>query len=77
MFVVQKRYSNGAALQALRKIPCNDAFIVVVVTVITVFTDLAIAVVVGVIVAALVFTWQHAKRIDVKSPHRRPGLESI
>ena len=67
MFVVAEKTFEWGSLQALRKIPRNDAFIVVAVTVITVFTDLAIAVVVGVIVAALVFAWQHAKRMDVKT----------
>jgi SulP family sulfate permease len=38
-------------------------FTVVLVTVVTVLTDLAIAVVVGVIVSALVFAWDHAKHI--------------
>lgn len=34
---------------------------------VTVFTDLAIAVVVGVIVSALFFAWEHASHIHVKS----------
>lgn len=67
MFVVAEKTFEWSSLQALRKIPRNDAFIVVAVTVITVFTDLAITVVVGVIVAALVFAWQHARRMDVKT----------
>lgn len=37
------------------------------VTVVTVFTDLAIAVMLGVVIAALVFAWQHAKHINVKT----------
>ena len=37
------------------------------VAVVTVFTDLAMAVIVGVIVSALVFAWQHAKHIKVTS----------
>jgi len=39
----------------------SDAFILVSVTIITVFFDLAIAVIAGVIVSALVFAWQHAQ----------------
>ena len=50
VFVVAEKTFEWGSLQALRKIPRNDAFMVVAVTVITVFTDLAIAVVVGVIV---------------------------
>lgn len=67
MFVVAEKTFEWASLQALRKIPRADAIIVVLVTVVTVFTDLAIAVVLGVVIAALVFAWQHAKQINVKT----------
>lgn len=39
----------------------------VAVAVITVFTDLAIAVITGVIIFALVFAWQYAKHIQMRS----------
>lgn len=67
MFVVAEKTFEWGSLQALRKIPRSDALIVVAVTVVTVFTDLAIAVVLGVVIAALVFAWQHAKQINVKT----------
>lgn len=67
MFVVAEKTFEWASLQTLRKIPRSDAIIVVLVTVVTIFTDLAIAVVLGVIIAALVFAWQHAKQIKVKT----------
>lgn len=67
MFVVAEKTFAWGSLQALRKIPRSDALIVVAVTVVTVFTDLAIAVVLGVVIAALVFAWQHAKEINVKT----------
>lgn len=67
MFVVSERTFEWGSLQTLRKIPRQDAIIVVGVTVITVFTDLAIAVFAGVAFAALVFAWQHAKQIQVRS----------
>jgi len=65
MFVVSEKTFEWGSLAALRRVPRSDAFVVVAVTVITVFTDLAIAVVTGVIISALVFAWQHAKHIDV------------
>ncbi|MGV3741738.1 MAG: SulP family inorganic anion transporter [Burkholderiaceae bacterium] len=65
MFVVSEKTFEWGSLQALRKIPRQDAIIVIGVTVITVLTDLAIAVFAGVIFAALVFAWQHAKQIEV------------
>ena len=49
------------------KIPATDAFVLVLVSAVTVFTDLAIAVVVGVIISALAFAWEHAKHINVSS----------
>ena len=67
MFVVCEKTFEWASLQTLRKIPRSDALIVVLVTVVTVFTDLAIAVLLGVVIAALVFAWQHAKHINVKT----------
>jgi SulP family sulfate permease len=67
MFVVAAKTFEWASLEALRKIPRSDAIIVVLVTVVTVFTDLAIAVLLGVVIAALVFAWQHAKQINVKT----------
>ncbi|MHB1074903.1 SulP family inorganic anion transporter [Thiobacillus sp.] len=65
MFVVSEKTFEWGSLAALRRVPRSDAFVVIAVTVITVFTDLAIAVVTGVIISALVFAWQHAKHIDV------------
>jgi SulP family sulfate permease len=67
MFVVCQKTFEWSSLEALRKIPRQDAIIVIGVTVITVLTDLAVAVLVGVIFAALVFAWQHAKQIQVKT----------
>ncbi len=65
MFVVCQKTFAWGSLQALRKIPRQDAIIVIGVTVITVLTDLAVAVLAGVVFAALVFAWQHAKQIQV------------
>lgn len=64
MFVVAEKTFEWGSLQALRKIPRQDAIIVVGVTVITVLTDLAIAVLAGIVFAALVFAWQQAKQIQ-------------
>ena len=47
----------------MRKVPLTDAFVIVLVTVVTVMEDLAVAVVVGVIVSALAYAWSNAKRI--------------
>ena len=63
MFVVSEKTFEWASLRVLGKVPRHDAFVIVAVTVVTVLTDLAIAVLVGVIISALVFAWQHAKHI--------------
>ncbi|WP_425466859.1 SulP family inorganic anion transporter [Roseovarius arcticus] len=47
----------------LRKVPLTDAMVIILVTAVTVKYDLAIAVVVGVIVSALAYSWNNAKRI--------------
>jgi len=69
MFMVVIGTFEWSSFRIIRKIPKTDAFIIVLVSAVTVFTDLAIAVVVGVIVSALVFAWQSASNIyvDVES----------
>lgn len=66
MFVVVVGTFEWTSLRIMGRIPRTDAFVLVLVSAVTVATDLAVAVVVGVIVAALVFAWEHAKHINVK-----------
>ncbi len=63
MFMVVVGTFAWSSLRILHKIPRSDALVLVLVSAVTVFTDLAIAVAVGVIVSALVFAWQNARRI--------------
>ncbi|MGD8673172.1 MAG: SulP family inorganic anion transporter [Thiogranum sp.] len=67
MFVVVIATFEWSSLRIMGRIPATDAFVLVLVSAVTVFTDLAIAVVVGVIVSALVFAWEHAKHIHINS----------
>ncbi len=67
MFIVVLATFEWSSLRIIRKIPATDAFVLMLVSAVTVFTDLAIAVVVGVIVSALVFAWEHAKHINSKT----------
>ncbi len=57
-----------SSFRILKKIPKTDAFVLILVSGVTVATDLAMAVIIGVIVAALVFAWEHAQHIraDIK-----------
>jgi sulfate permease, SulP family len=54
------------SLTILGRIPLTDALVMVLVTIVTVMSDLAIAVVVGVIVSALCYAWNNATRIHAK-----------
>ncbi|NQZ81851.1 MAG: SulP family inorganic anion transporter [Colwellia sp.] len=65
MFIVVIGTFEWSSFRILRKVPKADAFVIILVSGVTVATDLAIAVVVGVIVSALVFAWEHAKHVIV------------
>lgn len=73
MFMVVFETFEWATFKFIRKIPKHDAFIIIVVTGVTVFTDLAIAVITGIIIAALVFAWETAKNIYAKSCLKEEG----
>jgi SulP family sulfate permease len=63
MFMVVIGTFAWNSLTILRKVPLTDAFVILLVTVVTVLEDLAVAVVVGVIVSALAYAWNNARRI--------------
>ena len=63
MFMVVIGTFAWNSLTILRRVPPTDAVVIVLVTAVTVATDLATAVVVGVIVSALAYAWQNATRI--------------
>jgi len=63
MFMVVIGTFAWNSLKILFFVPKSDALIIILVTVVTVLEDLAIAVIVGVIVSALVFAWKSASKI--------------
>ncbi|VAW86642.1 Sulfate permease [hydrothermal vent metagenome] len=63
MFIVVISTFEWSSFRILGKIPRADAFVIFLVSAVTVATDLAVAVVVGVIISALVFAWDAAKRM--------------
>ncbi|GAA0820477.1 SulP family inorganic anion transporter [Colwellia sp. D2M02] len=65
MFIVVIGTFEWSSFRILNKVPKADAFVIILVSGVTVYSDLAVAVVVGVIVSALVFAWEHAKQIRV------------
>tara|TARA_B110000259_G_scaffold185211_1_gene233773 strand:- start:338 stop:1396 length:1059 start_codon:yes stop_codon:yes gene_type:complete len=63
MFMVVIGTFAWNSLKILFFVPKSDALVIILVTVVTVVEDLAVAVIVGVIVSALVFAWKSASRI--------------
>lgn len=69
MFMVVVGTFEWASLKMFHRMPRSDVFVMIFVTLYTVFMhDLASAVILGVVVSALVFAWQHATHMgaDVK-----------
>ena len=73
MFIVVIGTFEWSSLRIMNKIPKGDAFVLILVSVVTVLTDLAMAVVIGVIVSALIFAWEHAKHINVEKQEDHKG----
>ncbi|MGB1426545.1 MAG: SulP family inorganic anion transporter [Paracoccaceae bacterium] len=76
MFMVVIGTFAWNSLRILRRVPLPDAFVTILVTVVTVISDLAVAVVVGVIVSALAYAWNNARRISANSEVHAEGHKS-
>ena len=63
MFMVVIGTFAWNSLKILFLVPKSDAIVIILVTIVTVVADLAVAVIVGVIFSALVFAWKSASRI--------------
>ncbi len=61
MFMVSIGTFEWASFSHIKHMPRTDAFVMVIVTVVTIMYDLAIAVISGVIISALAFAWKHAR----------------
>ncbi len=79
MFIVVIGTFEWSSFRIVGKVPRSDALILVLVSGVTVATDLAVAVCVGVIVSALVFAWEHAKyiRIDSREDHKGSTVYAV
>ena len=65
-----------ASLKTFTKMPKSDIFVMVMVTLVTVVLhNLALAVIIGVIIAALVFAWDNAKRIRARKSVDENGIK--
>jgi sulfate permease, SulP family len=64
MFMVVIGTFEWSSFRVMKQIPKSDAIVIVLVSVITVVADLAIAVAAGIVVSALVFAWKKGKKIE-------------
>ena len=75
MFMVVIGTFEWSSVQILGKIPKSDAFVIILVSAVTVFSDLAVAVFCGVIVSSLVFAWKKSERINSKTYIDKEGFK--
>ena len=73
MFMMVIETFAWSSFRIIRKIPKSDAFVLIIVSAVTVIYDLAIAVFVGVIISALVFAWENAKKIRARKRFSADG----
>jgi len=67
MFMVAIGTFEWASLRIISKVPVADVFVMILVATVTViFHNLAVAVLTGVVISALVFAWQNATRIRAR-----------
>lgn len=79
MFIVVIGTFEWSSFRIIGKVPRSDSMVLILVSAVTVATDLAIAVVVGVIVSAIVFAWEHAKhiRIEAREDHKGSTVYAV
>ena len=75
MFMMVIETFAWSSFRILKKIPMSDAFVLIIVSAVTVFFDLAIAVFVGVIISALSFAWSSAKKIRARKRFKKDGTK--
>jgi len=76
MFMVVIGTFAWSSFRILRKIPVSDAIVLIAVSAITVWKDLAVAVIAGVIISALVFAWKNATMIRARKRIRPDGTKT-
>jgi SulP family sulfate permease len=75
MFMMVIETFAWSSFRILKKIPKSDAFVLITVSAVTVVFDLAIAVFVGVIISALSFAWENAKKIRARKRFKEDGTK--
>ena len=75
MFMVVIGTFAWSSFRIINKIPTADAFVLIAVSAITVWMDLAIAVLAGVVMSALVFAWKNATMIRARKKMKGDGTK--
>ena len=75
MFMVVIGTFAWSSFRIINKIPVADLIVLILVSGLTVIFDLAIAVIAGVIVSALVFSWENARRIRARKRIKEDGTK--
>jgi sulfate permease, SulP family len=76
MFMVSIGTFEWASLRVFRKVPQTDIIVMILVTLVTViFHNLAVAVIIGVVISALAFAWESAKRIRARKFIDQNGIK--
>jgi SulP family sulfate permease len=75
MFMVVIGTFAWQSFTIMRRIPKSDAFVILLVTGVTVYAELATAVIVGVIVSALVYAWKAAAHIHARTETTDDGAK--
>ena len=76
MFMVVIGTFAWSSFRIIRKIPLSDAIVLIAVSAITVWKDLAVAVIAGVIISALVFAWKNATMIRARKRIQTDGTKT-
>jgi len=76
MFMVVIGTFAWSSFRIIRKIPISDAIVLIAVSAITVWKDLAVAVIAGVIISALVFAWKNATMIRARKRVQPDGTKT-
>ncbi len=76
MFMVVVGTFEWQSLKYGKKIPKQDIIVIIVVSIVTIFADLATAVIIGVILSALMFAWEKGKVIYVNIENNEDGSKT-
>lgn len=75
MFMVVIGTFAWQSLSLFPKIPLTDSAVIIIVTIVTVLFNLAVAVIVGVIISALAYAWSNARRIQARVLVNKKGVK--